>query len=346
MLDDSLKSMPLKIDDLQSGNDVILTDGKLPTFKDRLKQSGFEVLRPLKPEIFQVNVGYMCNQTCKHCHVDAGPHRKEKMSVEVMKLCLEKIEEFSTDIVDITGGAPEMNENFRWFVGELRKTKVREIIVRSNLTIIVSNPKYLELPEFFAENNLRVVSSLPYYQASKTDRQRGNGVFDRSIKALKLLNEVGYGKDFMLDLVYNPSGAFLPGNQSELERDFKNVLLNEHRVVFNNLLALTNLPINRFLEYLMESGNYDDYMEKLISSFNPAAVDGLMCKNTLSVDYLGNVYDCDFNQMLNMPVKLDGRKHLSELTLDDLMEREIKVAEHCFGCTAGAGSGCQGTLVS
>lgn len=346
MLDSSLTSLSLKTEDLKSEIRDIFTGGKFPTFKDRLEQSGFSTLRPVKPEIFQVNVGYMCNQTCKHCHVDAGPHRKEKMTVEVMKLCLEKIREFETDIVDITGGAPEMNEDFRWFVGELRKTKVQEIIVRSNLTIIVSNPKFMDLPHFFAENSIRVVSSLPYYQASKTDRQRGNGVFDKSIKALRLLNEAGYGKDYILDLVYNPSGAFLPGNQSELERDFKNVLMNEHGVVFNNLLALTNLPINRFLKYLIESGNYEDYMEKLISSFNPAAIDGLMCKNTLSVDYLGNVYDCDFNQMLNIPVELNGKRHLSELTLDDLMKREIQVDGHCFGCTAGAGSSCQGTLVA
>lgn len=346
MLDSSLTSLPNRLVDIEPQADSIFADGKLPTFKDRLKQNGFAALSPVKPEIFQVNVGYMCNQTCKHCHVDAGPHRKEKMSVDVMKLCLEKIEEFETDIVDITGGAPEMNEDFRWFVRELRKTKVREIIVRSNLTIIVSNPKFMDLPEFFAENNIRVVSSLPYYQASKTDRQRGNGVFDKSIRALKLLNDAGYGRKFVLDLVYNPGGAFLPGNQSELERDFKHALWKEHGIVFNNLLALTNLPINRFLEYLIESGNYEEYMEKLISSFNPAAIDGLMCKNTLSVDYLGNVYDCDFNQMLNIPIHKNGKKHLSELSLNDLMDREIQVAEHCFGCTAGAGSSCQGTLVS
>lgn len=326
-------------------NGLFGSSGDFPTFNERLNQSGIGYLSPNTPEIFQVNLGYMCNQTCKHCHVDAGPQRKEIMTKETLDLCLEKIEEFEVDTVDLTGGAPEMNPDFRYFVEAIRKTKVREIIVRSNLTIILANPKYHDLPEFFRDNKVRVVSSLPYYGEVKTDRQRGKGVFNKSIEALKMLNAVGYGKSLILDLVYNPAGAFLPGNQAELERDFKEALYKDHGIVFNSLLALTNLPINRFLDYLIASGNYEEYMEKLVSAFNPAAVSGLMCLNTLSVDYLGNVYDCDFNQMLGMPVNTGAGKHLSELSLKDLDGRAIETSQHCYGCTAGAGSSCQGSLV-
>lgn len=319
-------------------------NGSLPTFDESLSRSGIQSLKPNKPEIFQVNVGYMCNQTCKHCHVDAGPNRKEIMDRETMDLCVEKIKEFEVDTVDLTGGAPEMNPDFRYFVEEIRKTKVKEVIVRSNLTIILANPKYHDLPNFFKENKIRIVSSLPYYHSSRTDRQRGKGVFDKSIKALKMLNEVGYGKDLILDLVYNPGGAFLPASQQELERDYKETLLADYNIVFNNLFALTNLPINRFLDYLIASGNYEEYMEKLVTSFNPSAIQGLMCLNTLSVDYKGYVFDCDFNQMLDMPL-FEGQNHLSDLKLNKLMDREVKTNQHCYGCTAGAGSSCQGTLV-
>ena len=326
-------------------NNGLFGKNALPTFKDKLKESGIDNLKPFRPEIFQVNIGYMCNQTCKHCHVDAGPDRKEIMTRDTMDLCIEKVKEFGIESVDVTGGAPEMNPDFRYFVEELRKTDVREIIVRSNLTIILANKKYHDISKFFKENRIRVVSSLPYYHASKTDRQRGKGVFDKSIEALKMLNQEGYGKDLILDLVYNPGGAFLPGDQSELERDFKKVLFEEHGIVFNSLLALTNLPINRFLDYLIASDNYEDYMEKLIEAYNPGAVGALMCRNTLSVDYLGNVYDCDFNQMLDMPVNTIKGKHLSELNMEALNNRVIEISQHCYGCTAGAGSSCQGSLV-
>ena len=327
-------------------NNGIFGQNGLPLFDSKLEEWNHLPLKPVTPEIFQVNIGYMCNQTCKHCHVDAGPDRKEIMAMETMDLCVEKIKEFGTESVDITGGAPEINPHFRYFIGELKKAGVKEIIVRSNLTIFLANPKYHDLPEFFAKNDIRVVSSLPFYHANKTDRQRGKGVFDKSVRALKMLNEVGYGKgELILDLVYNPSGAFLPGDQSELEKDFKKNLAMEQGIVFDNLFVLTNLPINRFLDYLVATDNYEDYMEKLISAFNPAAVDGLMCRNTLSVDYLGNVYDCDFNQMLDLPVKTSTGKHLSELDLKILNERAIETGQHCYGCTAGSGSSCQGTLV-
>ncbi|MEQ8324101.1 MAG: arsenosugar biosynthesis radical SAM protein ArsS [Vicingaceae bacterium] len=327
-------------------NNGLFTGGKLPRFKEMLKKSGFQQLKPTDLEIFQINLGYMCNQTCKHCHVDAGPERKEIMEREVMDLCVSKIREFGVPTVDLTGGAPEMNPNFRYFISELRKAGVKEIIVRSNLTIFLASASYQDLPEFFRENRLRVVSSLPYFSASKTDRQRGNGVFDKSIKALRMLNEVGYGDDLILDLVYNPGGAFLPGDQKELERTFKRVLKDNHDITFNQLFALTNLPINRFLDYLIASGNYEDYMEKLVESFNPAAVDGLMCRNTISVDYTGKVYDCDFNQMLQLGVVTSSGMNLADISLQALKQRAIVTGQHCYGCTAGAGSSCQGSTVS
>lgn len=318
--------------------------GHIP-FDRKLKKFGLNPLKPGKIKVFQVNVGYMCNQTCKHCHVDAGPDRKEIMSRNTMKLCLDKLSEFGAKTVDITGGAPELNPDFRWFVEQLGKSRVEEIIVRSNLTIILSNPRFHGLPEFFRDHKLRIVSSLPYYKAAKTDNQRGKGVFAKSIEALKLLNNAGYGTELILDLVYNPSGAFLPGNQDDLQRQFKKTLLEEHGIVFNSLFALTNLPINRYLDYLIASGNYEDYMEKLVSSFNPAAVESLMCRNTISIDYRGFVYDCDFNQMLDLPIENQAGQHLSEITINDLKSRNIVTGQYCYGCTAGAGSSCQGTLV-
>ncbi len=325
-------------------NNGIFGPGLKPRFQDKLNQSGLENIKAGNPEIFQVNIGYMCNQTCKHCHVDAGPHRKEIMSRKDMDLCLEKIAEFGSDTVDITGGAPEMNPDFRYFIEELKKIDVKEIIVRSNLTIILANPKYYDLPDYFAQNEIRLISSLPFYHEGRTDRQRGKGVFSKSIEALKKLNDVGYGKEYIIDLVYNPGGAFLPAAQEELESQYKKVLMEEHGIVFNELFTLTNLPVNRFLDYLIASENYEDYMDLLINAFNPSTLNGLMCRNTISVDYQGNVYDCDFNQMLKMGIESKGGNHLSQLSLNDLKNRPIITSQHCYGCTAGAGSSCQGTL--
>jgi radical SAM/Cys-rich protein len=329
-------------------NNGMFNSGGLKGFKEHLKEQNHWPLKPSSLEIFQVNVGYMCNQTCKHCHVDAGPDRKEIMTTETMELCLNVLQNHDIPTLDITGGAPEMNPNFRWFVEEAKKAGVQEVIVRSNLTIILANPKYHDLPEFFKKHGVRVVSSLPYYKRVKTDRQRGNGVFDKSIKALQMLNEVGYGQadsDLILDLVYNPSGAFLPGDQAELEQEFKKALKEDFNIDFNALFTITNLPISRFLEYLIASENYEDYMEKLVASYNPAAVDGVMCRNTLSIDWKGFLYDCDFNQMLEMKVDANAGQHMSEFDLEKLNARDICVNQHCFGCTAGAGSSCQGTVV-
>jgi radical SAM/Cys-rich protein len=336
------KTTQLKI--LSNG---IFGEGKLPTFRKKIEPLGEFPLKPAAIEIFQVNVGYMCNQVCNHCHVDAGPDRKEIMTRETIDLCLEILKKTNIHTLDLTGGAPEMNPDFRYFVEEANKAGVQEIIVRSNLTIILANPKYHDLPEFFKKNKVRVASSLPFYQPDKTDRQRGKGVFDKSIKALQMLNAVGYGKEgsgLVLDLVYNPSGAFLPGDQAALERDFKKELKLHYDIDFNNLFAITNIPISRFLEFLIRTENYEDYMDKLVTSFNPGAVKGVMCRNTISIDYDGHMYDCDFNQMLGLKLDKQVGQHIKDFDLGKLQNRNIIINQHCYGCTAGAGSSCQGTV--
>ncbi|MDZ4750909.1 MAG: arsenosugar biosynthesis radical SAM protein ArsS [Flavobacteriales bacterium] len=322
----------------------IFGEAGLPTFKKKIESLGIKSLRPSKLEIFQVNVGYMCNQVCSHCHVDAGPDRKEIMARETMTLCLIKLAESGAHTLDITGGAPEMNPDFRWFIEEARKTGVADIIVRCNLTIILANKKYHDLPEFFAIHKLHVVSSLPFYKKERTDKQRGDGVFDKSIEALKMLNSVGYGEPnsgLKLDLVYNPAGAFLPNDQAGLEREFKKSLYDDFGIRFNSLLAITNMPISRYLEYLIASDNYEDYMDMLVNAFNPSTIDGLMCRNTLSIRWDGYLYDCDFNQMLDLKVAHSGN-HISEMDLQSIQNRDIVISQHCFGCTAGSGSSCQG----
>ncbi|MGY6744204.1 MAG: arsenosugar biosynthesis radical SAM (seleno)protein ArsS [Cecembia sp.] len=315
-------------------------------FSEKLAETGLFPLKPTKIEILQLNLGKMCNQVCKHCHVDAGPDRKEIMSREIMQDCLEVLKKQEINTIDLTGGAPEMNPDFRWLVEAIRKIKPRaNIIVRCNLTIILANPKFHDLPEFFKKHNIEVVSSLPYFTAMKTDSQRGDGVFEKSIKALKMLNEVGYGKEksgLILNLVYNPAGAFLPGSQDGLEAEFKKRLANPYGIVFNSLFTITNLPISRFLEYLIRSGNYESYMEKLIEAYNPAAAANVMCRNTISVGWDGYLYDCDFNQMLELKVACQQSQHIRDWNQDDLIKRQIVINQHCYGCTAGAGSSCGG----
>lgn len=321
---------------------------KLVPFQHKLEGIGLYPLRPTTLEIFQVNIGKMCNQVCKHCHVDAGPDRKEIMTPETMQDCLDVLAAnpfFTT--VDLTGGAPEMNPDFRWFVEEIKKINSDiKIIVRCNLTIILANKKYYDLPEFYKQHHIEVVSSLPFYSKDRTDRQRGDGVFEDSIKALQMLNAVGYGldgSDLVLNLVYNPAGAFLPPSKSALEKEFKDSLKKDFGISFHNLFAITNLPISRFLDYLLHSGNYEKYMEKLLTSFNPAAAANVMCRNTLSVGWDGNLYDCDFNQMLELKVDCSST-HISSFNAKALTNRSIVVNQHCFGCTAGAGSSCGGAV--
>ncbi len=324
----------------------IFASGELPRFKDKLEASGLAPLRPATLEVLQLNLGYMCNQVCAHCHVDAGPDRKEIMTRETMQHCLDVIRRSGAHTLDLTGGAPEMNPDFRWFVEEASKAGIRDFIVRSNLTIIRANKKYHDLPEFFARHGVHVVSSLPHYTRGKTDKQRGDGVFDKSIEALRQLNIAGYGQQdsgLVLDLVYNPAGAFLPTDQAALEADFKQALKTDFGIVFNNLFCITNLPISRFLEYLIASENYEDYMTALVEAYNPQAVPNVMCTNTLSVSWDGWLYDCDFNQMLGLKVD-SGIRHISDYNEAALQERDIVISQHCYGCTAGAGSSCQGTV--
>jgi radical SAM/Cys-rich protein len=316
------------------------------SFVQKLEESQLYPLKPVQIEILQINLGKMCNQVCQHCHVDAGPDRKEIMNRDIMELCLEVISKNNIKSVDLTGGAPEMNPDFRWFVTEIRKINADiNIIVRCNLTIILANPKYHDLPEFFKANQIEVVSSLPYFSASRTDSQRGDGVFEKSIKALHMLNAIGYGmenSDLILNLVYNPSGAFLPGAQAGLEAEFKKKLGANFGVNFNSLFTITNIPISRFLDYLIRSGNYEGYMEKLIESYNPTAAANVMCRNTISVGWDGYLYDCDFNQMLELKVETPKSQHIRDWDQSALKDRNIVVNQHCFGCTAGAGSSCGG----
>ena len=347
----SLKSQSKDLSDtffqLQVLNGKEMTDAKFDSFAGRVADLGFQPLRPVPLEIFQLNIGKLCNQTCAHCHVDAGPDRKEEnMSRATLQKCLDIIAAVDTiKIVDITGGAPEMNPHFRWFVEECTKLG-KQVIDRCNLTIIRANPKYHDLPDFLAKHKVQVVSSLPYFSKSRTDSQRGDGVFEDSIKALKMLNVVGYGKEgsgLQLDLVYNPSGAFLPAGQETLQAEFKRQLKRKYDIVFNNLFAITNLPISRFLDYLISSGNYEEYMQALVEAFNPSTVTGLMCRNTISVSWDGYLYDCEFNQMLDLKVAAKGQ-HLDTFDIEELKNRSIVLNQHCYGCTAGAGSSCGGEI--
>lgn len=315
----------------------------IESFNQKLQQSNFAPLRPTKIDILQVNVGKMCNQTCKHCHVDAGPDRKEIMTRETMQHCIDALKSSEIQTVDITGGAPEMNPDFRWFVEQISALG-KQIIVRCNLTIILANPKYHDLPAFFKQHRINVVSSLPHFTARRTNAQRGDGVFDKSIKALQKLNEVGFGIDpeLQLDLVFNPSGAILPGDQQSLQKEFQRKLKDRYDIVFNNLFSITNLPVSRFLDYLIVSDNYADYMTELVNAYNPIAAQNVMCRSMISVGWDGYLYDCDFNQMLELKADI-GTPHISEFDIIELENRKIITNNHCFGCTAGAGSSCGGT---
>ena len=310
-------------------------------FSEKLKNVGFVAVTPSSIKTLQINIGKLCNQSCAHCHVDAGPDRvTELMSEENLEICIKILKENNFSTLDITGGAPEMHPKFRWFI-TAAKPFVKEIIVRCNLTIIVSNPKYNDLPAFYAKHQIHIISSLPYFSKIRTDSQRGDGVFDDSIIALKKLNSVGYGMSntkLILDLVYNPSGAFLPASQVELEQQYKKKLHTNFGIHFNNLFTITNMPISRFLEYLQISGNFENYMEKLVQSFNPHTLESLMCRNMISVSWDG------FNQMLDLKIATPNY-HIRNFNTIELLNRKIVVNQHCFGCTANGGSSCGGEVV-
>ncbi|MCP4442203.1 MAG: radical SAM/Cys-rich domain protein [Aureispira sp.] len=324
------------------------TTKDLPKFEDKLKEIDLFPLKTTPLEILQINVGYLCDLTCEHCHVDAGPTRKEIMTKETFQYCLDVIKEAKIKTIDLTGGAPEMNPDFEWFIEEVRKiSQDIEIIIRSNLTILVSNQKFRTFPEFFKKHRLTIIASLPCYTAENTDKQRGDKVFVRSIEALQNLNALGYGQEgteLPLHLVYNPGGAFLPGDQAGLEADYKRILKEQYNVEFNSLYTITNLPISRFLETLLEDEKFDTYMALLVDSFNPTAAESVMCRNTLSVSWDGQLYDCDFNQMLQLGTETSAPQHIKDFDATALANRNIVLGQHCYGCTAGAGSSCQGSL--
>ena len=321
----------------------MIADGR---FQETLRANGYERLYPVQPQILQVNLGKVCNQTCSHCHVDAGPDRRENMSRETVRAVIAFLKANPLiGTLDITGGAPEMNANFRELVAVARSLG-RNVIDRCNLTILLA-PGFTEFPEFLAQHNVQIVASLPCYLESNCDAQRGDGVFEKSIRAIRRLNELGYGQTdsgLELHLVYNPVGTGLPPPQERLEADYHGELQARYGLQFNRLFAITNMPISRFLDELLRQGKYVEYMNRLISNFNPATIDRLMCRDTLSVDWRGFLYDCDFNQMLDLSVEGDS-VHISSCDLATLSRRSIRVANHCFGCTAGCGSSCQGSVV-
>ncbi|MBV9774898.1 MAG: arsenosugar biosynthesis radical SAM protein ArsS [Gemmatimonadetes bacterium] len=313
------------------------------SFEAALEGSGLYPLRPTRIEILQVNVGRKCNQTCRHCHVDAGPDRTEMMPDAVLDRVLEIVEGTDIPTVDVTGGAPELHRRWRELVTRARAAGKR-VLDRCNLTI-TRLPNYAYLPEFLAEHGVEVVASLPHFRQKGTDTQRGDGVFEQSVAALRRFNELGYGREgtgLVLDLVTNPVGTFLPGSQGALERDWKQQMRRLYGIEFNRLYTITNMPISRFLEHLADTGKLEEYMERLLVAYNPAAAAGVMCRNTLSVGWEGTLYDCDFNQMLELPVHPRAPRTVFDFDLEALTGREIVLGPHCYGCTAGAGSSCGG----
>ena len=315
-------------------------------FSQWLAAGGLQ-LRRRHPEILQVNVGKLCNLTCVHCHVNAGPKRKEIMTRETIDRIIDWLAKTEIPTVDLTGGAPEMIPDFRYFVERVQTLQPsRHVIDRCNLTILLE-PGYEDLSDFLAARKVEIIASMPCYSADNVNAQRGEGVFEGSITALKLLNSVGYGIDpeLPLHLVYNPVGPFLPPSQDELEIDYKRELKKHFGIVFNKVYALTNLPIGRFASYLRHNNKLDEYMELLTRAFNPGTTSGLMCRNTISVGWRGEVYDCDFNQQLGMQWKNAAPIFLWDVDPSKIENREIMTGDHCFGCTAGAGSSCGGALV-
>jgi len=315
------------------------------SFEARLNQAGLHPLHSTGISVFQINVGKLCNQTCRHCHVDAGPDRTEMMSQETAEQCISALAKTDIPTLDITGGAPELNPHFRWLVEQARGLN-RHVMDRCNLSVLLL-PSQADLAEFLASHRVEIIASLPSYRPNQTDAQRGDGVFEKSMDALRLLNRFGYGRpdsSLVLNLVYNPVGAFLPPKQEAIEAQFKKELRTRHGIEFNRLYTITNMPISRFLEFLVESGNYDQYMTRLANAFNPAAAADVMCRYTLSVGWDGRLYDCDFNQMLELPVDHGAPSHIRDFDPARLHDRRIVTGNHCYGCTAGSGSSCGGAV--
>lgn len=310
-------------------------------FDQKLAEHGLRLHRT-RLHTLQLNVGRKCNQACRHCHVDAAPWRTEMIDEPTALRIGAWIEQHRPPVVDITGGAPELSEFFRYLV-ETARGAGAHVIDRNNLTII-EEPEFGWLPEYLARHEVEVIASLPCYSAKNVNQQRGQGVFDRSVAALRKLNAAGYGTRLPLHLVYNPLAATLPGPQAELEADYKEALSREFGIVFNRLFTITNQPIARFAEDLRKQGRWDSYMDLLANAFNPATVEGLMCRATLSVGYRGELYDCDFNQMLGLPLRRNAPLHLWDVTPEELDDHAITTGIHCLACTAGAGSSCTGAV--
>jgi radical SAM/Cys-rich protein len=314
------------------------------TFERALDDAGLWPLRPMRIEILQINVGKRCNQTCKHCHVDAGPDRKEVMPRAVVEAVLGFLERARIPTLDVTGGAPELHPDFREIVVRAARAGAH-VMHRCNLTAVLL-PNYSDIPALLAEHGVEIVASLPYFQGRETDAQRGDGVFEQSIESLRRLNALGYGRGggLALNLVTNPVGTYLPGDQTALERRWKGEMRRRYGIEFDRLYTITNMPVSRFLEFLDERGQTEEYLTRLVNAFNPAAAAGVMCRNTLSVGWDGGLFDCDFNQMLELPVDARVPRTIFDADRALLEGREIVVGPHCFGCTAGSGSSCGGAV--
>ena len=312
-----------------------------------LLETDFPPIHRVSLETLQVNLGYLCNLSCTHCHVNAGPHRTELMDEETINLVLSFLKQNNINVLDMTGGSPEMNPHFRYLVTAARKLGV-VVMDRCNPTILCE-PGYEYLPDFFVGHQIIVIASMPCYMEQNVDKQRGKGVYKESIKGLQKLNAVGYGRaggGLILNLVYNPDEPILPPNQQTLEAEYKQALESEHGIVFNELFTLANMPIQRFGARLLAKGNYASYMSLLRGAYSEANLANVMCRDMISVDYQGFVYDCDFNQMLKMPMLVSDkpRPHLRDLFDKDITNQPIAIGEHCYGCTAGQGSSCGGAL--
>ena len=315
-------------------------------FEQALQQHNLS-LRRASPQVLQINIGKRCNQTCAHCHVNAGPARTEMMTRQTIDQVLPWLAQTTIPTVDITGGAPELNPNFRYLVEQIKAlSPQRHVIDRCNLTVLFETGQE-DLAEFLAYHGVEIIASLPCYSAANVDAQRGDGVFEQSIRALQILNSLGYGSEphLPLHLVYNPVGAFLPGPQAELEAAYKAELQERFGIVFNRLYTITNMPIARFATSLRRSGEQAAYQELLVNAFNPHAVDGLMCRNTINIGWRGEVYDCDFNQMLGLAWRNGRQYSVWEIDPQQITDRPILTGDHCFGCTAGAGSSCGGSIL-
>jgi radical SAM/Cys-rich protein len=316
-------------------------------FCQKLQEAGFPSLNSNGISVMQVNMGKVCNLSCKHCHVEAGPDRAESMSRVTAAACLAVLAENDIPVLDITGGSPEMNPNLTWLIGEAVKLG-RKVMVRTNLAVL-DQPLYAHLAGFYASHGVELIASLPCYLEENIDRQRGEGVYISSLRVLKYLNKLGYGRErsvLRLSLVYNPGGAYLPPDQQALEADYRRELMRRHKIVFSRLYTITNVPVGRFLKSLNETSSLEDYLARLAEAFNPAAAGMVMCRKMISVGWDGQLYDCDFNQMLGLPCAPESAQHIDSFNPDALNRRWIVTENHCYACTAGAGSSCAGTIAA